>query len=127
MIAATGTVLLMLVLAGVGWAAAKSSVSIRGPKQAQAGARVQLRFTGYAASGVPRLRVWLDDRSCATTAQTEAGRAGLRHRSFAVSGRFRDLLTVEHSAAGTHVVCAYLVYGSSGGTAARASWRYVTG
>ncbi len=97
-----------------------------GPRKAHAGQRVRLHFTGYAAPGVPRLRVWLDDRSCATSARVEASRAGLEHRAFAVKARFRSVLTVERSYKGTHVVCAYLVRRSSRGTAARASWRYVT-
>lgn len=118
--------LVLLFLAGVARASAQSSVSVSGPRKVRAGQRVRLHFTGYAASGVSRLRVWLDNRSCATTAQAEAGRAGLRHRGFSVSGRFRDLLTVERSSSGTHVVCAYLVYRSSSRTAARGSWSYVT-
>lgn len=98
---------------------------MRGPRTARAGQRIQLHFTGYAGAGVSRLRVWLDDRTCAITARAESARTGLSHSGFAVRHRFRDRLTVERTSKGTHVVCAYLVR-SSRGTAARASWRYVT-
>jgi hypothetical protein len=112
---------------GTAWAAARNSVSITGPHRVQAGHTVRLRFTGHAASGVRQLRVWLDDRTCATTAQAEGTRSGLRPpTNFAVRGNFRARLTVTSSSRGTHVVCAYLVYRRTQNTAARASWRYVT-
>jgi hypothetical protein len=126
MISVIAVALAMLILSGGAWAARRTSLSIRGPRRVRAGQRVQLRFTGYAGSGVSRLRVWLDDRSCATTAQAESAREGLEHRGFHVVRTFRDRLTVEHSSKGTHVVCAYLVHRASQRTAARASWRYVT-
>jgi hypothetical protein len=104
-----------------------NSVSISGPRSVQIGAKVRLRFTGYAASGVPSLRVWLDNRRCATTARTEGGRAEVRApTNFAVSGKFKAVLTIAQSSAGTHVVCAYLVARGTQSTAARASWRYDT-
>lgn len=104
-----------------------SSVSISGPRSVQVGARVRLRFTGYAASGVPSLRVWLDNRRCATTARSEHGRPEVRApTNFAVNGKFKAVLTIAQSSAGTHVVCAYLIARGTQNTAARASWRYAT-
>jgi hypothetical protein len=120
-------VALLGLAAATSWGAAQSSVTVSGPRTAQVGQRVRLHFRGYAASGVHRLRVWLDDRACASTARAEGARIGLRSPTdFSVDGHFRDRLTVEHSAKGTHVVCAYLVHRTSQETAARGSWRYVT-
>jgi hypothetical protein len=107
-------------------AAAKSTVTASGPSTAQTGQSVTLQFKGYADNGVTRLRVWLDDRTCATTAASEGARSGLQAPTpFDVHHRFRARLTIQHSSKGTHVACAYLVYKGTN-TAARASWRYVT-
>jgi hypothetical protein len=109
------------------WAATHSWVRASGPRTAQAGQQVRLHFTGYAARGANRLRVFLDDQSCATTARSEGTRMDLRAPTdFRVHARFRDRLIVSHSSPGTHVVCAYLVSRSTDQTAARTSWRYVT-
>lgn len=109
------------------WSATESSVTVTGPRTAQAGQKVRLHFRGYAARGVPRLRVWLDDRTCASTAHAEGARTDLRRPTdFAVDGQFRDRLTVLHTSKGTHVACAYLVHRTSQATVARGSWRYVT-
>lgn len=117
----------VLVTAAGAWATTSSSVSVTGPRTARAGDKVRLRFTGYAAKGVRTLRVWLDDRKCATTANSEAARPELRTPTrFSVHGKFKAVLTIGQSSAGTHVVCAYLVERGTQNTAARASWRYVT-
>lgn len=117
----------VLVTAATASAAPSSSVSVSGPHRAQAGDKVRLRFTGYAATGVRTLRVWLDDRKCATTANAEAARPELRTPTkFAVHGKFKAVLTIGQSSAGRHVVCAYLIDRGTQNTAARASWRYVT-
>lgn len=108
-------------------AATSSSVSASGPRTAKVGDQVRLRFTGYAASGVRHLRVWLDNRSCAATAKDEGARPELRpSTNFAVTGKFKAVLTIGQSSAGTHVACAYLVDRATKTTAARTSWRYVT-
>ncbi len=108
-------------------AAPSNSISISGPQSVQAGAKVKLRFTGFAASDVPSLRVWLDNRRCATTAKAEGSRPELRSpTSFSVTGNFRAVLTIGRSSPGTHVACAYLTSQGTQSTAARASWRYVT-
>ena len=112
---------------GTAWAAAGNSIHASGPRHATAGHTVKLEFRGHAASGVRRLLVWLDDQTCAQTAQAERGRHYLRGpSSFGVHGRYRAVLKVMSSSKGTHVACAYLTYRHSGLTAARASWRYVT-
>lgn len=114
--------------AGAAWASASSSVKVTGPRTVQTDQRVKLHFTGYAAAGVHQLKVWLDDRACAASAQAEGARSGpLAPSHFRVHGQFRARLTVEHSSRGTHVVCAYLVSSATHRTAARGSWRYVTG
>lgn len=119
--------LVAVVLAAAASAATSSSVSASGPHTARAGDTVRLRFIGYAADGVHTLRVWLDNRSCAATARDEAARSELRPPThFAVSGKFKAILTIGQSSAGTHVACAYLIVRATQGTAARASWRYVT-
>jgi len=108
-------------------AAASSSVSISGPRTVDTGGKVKLHFTGYAATGVHGLRVWLDNRKCADTANAEGARPELKAPTkFRVGGNFKAVLTVDRSTAGTHVVCAYLTSQSTQNTAARASWRYVT-
>lgn len=113
--------------AGSASAATSSSVSVSGPHTVKTGQEVKLRFTGHAATGVRELSVWLDDRTCATTASSEGARPQVRPpTNFAVRGRFRAILTVAKSSSGTHVVCAYLVHRKTHHTAARASWRYVT-
>jgi hypothetical protein len=113
--------------AGTAWAASRSHVKITGPRTAHTGQTVKLNFTGHAASGVRTLRVWLDNRQCATTAESEGKRSGLQSPTdFRVRGTFHARLTVKRSSKGTHVVCAYLVHRTSQSTAARASWRYVT-
>jgi Tfp pilus assembly protein PilF len=115
------------VLAASASAAPANSITISGPRTATAGQRVKLRFTGYAATNVRRLRVWLDDRKCATTAKAEGARPDLRApTTFQVKGDFDDSLKVDRSSTGTHLVCAYLLYQGTVATAARASWRYVT-
>jgi hypothetical protein len=114
-------------VAGRASTAKSNSVSISGPRRVAAGAKVKLRFTGYAAGDVHGLRIWLDNRKCATTAKAEGARPELRTPSnFAVSGPFKARLTVMRSSMGTHVVCAYLLHRGTQNTAARASWRYVT-
>lgn len=122
------TALAVTVVAAASASAAPSnSVSISGPHSVQAGAKVKLRFTGYAASDAPSLRVWLDNRKCATTAKAEGARPELRSpTSFSVTGNFKAVLTIGKSSPGTHLACAYLVDQGAQNTAARASWRYVT-
>jgi hypothetical protein len=108
-------------------AATSSSVTVTGPKNVQAGQKVRLDFTGYAGTGVHRLRVWLDDHRCATSAKAEGARPNLHAPTqFRVSANFKARLTIMHSSAGTHVVCAYLLYRSTQDAVARGSWRYVT-
>jgi hypothetical protein len=108
-------------------AAMSSSVSISGPHRVAAGAKVKLRLTGHAGTGVRGLRVWLDNRACAPTARAEGARPDLRiPTKFRVKGSFDDVLTVTHSATGTHIACAYLIHRGTQTTAAQASWRYVT-
>ncbi len=98
-----------------------------GPLHVTTGHRLKLRFHGHAGSGVRRLVVWLDDRTCASTAHAERGRKDLRRPSVLhVHGHFRAVLTILHSSKGTHVACAYLTHRYTGLTAARTSWRYVT-
>lgn len=110
-------------------ATTRSSVSVTGPATAKSGQQVKLHFRGYATSGVNQLRIWLDDRPCASTARAEASRAAaskLHHAAFTVRGHFRARLTVQRSSKGTHMVCAYLLHRGTEVTVARASWRYVT-
>jgi hypothetical protein len=108
-------------------AAAANSLSASGPRHVQAGQTVKLHFTGYATTDVHRLWVWLDNKRCAATAKAEGSRTYLRTPTkFDVSGPFKAVLKVDHSAAGTHVACGYLVFQGTQATAARASWRYLT-
>lgn len=112
-------------------AATANSVSISGPRSATAGQRIRLRFTGYAAPDVRRLKVWLDNRKCAMAAKAESARPELQPPApppsqFKVSGQYRAVLRVDRSSTGTHIVCAYLLYAGTQTTAARATWRYVT-
>ncbi len=117
----------VLAASGTVHGAMASSVNATGPPTATAGDSVELHFKGYAAKGVNRLRIWLDDRTCAASAVSVGGRSGLRQPTdFRVRRRFRRRLTVEHTSKGTHVVCAYLLQRVTGNTAAEASWRYVT-
>jgi hypothetical protein len=108
-------------------AASDSSFQVLGPSHVTPGHQVALHFGGHAATGVRRLVVWFDNQPCADRAAAENGRRYLLEPSVLhVQGNFKALLTIEHSARGTHVVCAYLEHHRTRVTEARASWRYVT-
>jgi hypothetical protein len=120
-------VAILALLGTVAWAASGSSFQVSGPQHVATGQQVQLRFGGHAAEGVRRLVVWFDKQACADRAKVESGRSWLFSPSvLQVRGNFSARLTIEHSARGTHVVCAYLEQHRTRVTKARASWRYVT-
>jgi hypothetical protein len=127
------TVLLLLsiacltALAGSAVGAART-LSIKGNRRVSTGQSTQLTFSGRTAKR-RGLAVYLDGSRCARRVVAEEARARSRQWVVrAVRGRFRQTVTVQHSSAGTHYICAYLYHGKGRGfvTDAHASFHYVT-
>lgn len=121
------TLVVVALTAAVASAAPRTAVIVKGPRHAHTGGGVRLHFSGHAPRGVRRLFVLLDNRRCAAHERDEVRRPELRGPvRLPVHGSFKAVLTIRHSAKGTHYVCAYLVRSRRHRTVGMGTWRYLT-